>query len=218
MIDILIVLAHLDDAPIFCGGTILNYIRSGKSVYVCSLTGPKSKLEETQAKEAFSLLNCPYNDFGLDSANRVIPEDVNKMIVNSLRQLRPEIIVTHWEKDSNPSHIRTFEATQAAITKNIIESNGEYPRELYACNTYYAWGYDRTAFSPTNFISTTSTWEVKLEAVQCFENQWTNIWVEMIGVMDRLNGLRCGERTAEAFVKMSTLSSLKGGEKSSSFL
>ncbi|MBI5353911.1 MAG: PIG-L family deacetylase [Chloroflexi bacterium] len=218
MTNLLVVTAHLDDAPIFCGGTILSYVNNGKSVFTCSITKPKSSTEEKQSQKAFSLLNCPYKFLNLESANLTFPDNIINMLVDLLRELKPQQVITHWEKDSNPGHIRTLQAIQTAITKIVIESNGEYPRELFAFNTYYAWGYDRTPFPSSDFVATTPFWEKKIKSIKCFKNQWTNIWIEMAEIMDRLNGLRCGEKYAEAFIKMATLSSLKGGEKAKEIL
>lgn len=218
MTNLLIVTAHPDDAPIFCGGTILSYNNAGNSVFTCSITKPKSSSEEMQFQKAFALLNCPCTCLDLESANHTFPDYIINMLVDLLREKKPEQILTHWDKDSNPGHVRTFQAIQAAITKIVIESNGEYPRELFAFNTYYAWGYDRTPFPPSDFVATTPFWKKKVKSIRFFKNKWTKIWVEMIEIMDRLNGLRCGEKYAEAFMKMATLSSLKGGEKAKTVL
>lgn len=214
--DILVVMAHADDAAIFVGGSIRKMATLGHSCHVCSLTGPHDANQERQMREAGDILGYSYDFLGLVSANDPIPSPIVLKIRDVILGHLPKTIVTHWQHDTNPGHGQVHDAVLIAAARASLQTDGDSPRNLRACDTYYSWGKHQTPFPPSYFVDVSEYWDQKIEAVRRFTDPWTakqpTLWTDMSTAMGRLNGGRCGVEFAEAFAKLSTLTSLRGGE------
>lgn len=212
MSDILAVFAHPDDAAIFCGGTIIMLSMYNISSHICSITGSNTNHESSDMEACCKLLGCTYELLGLDSTSNLNIKTCSNQILQLINSHRPKILISHWRKDSHSGHSMVFDIVKNSTNKAIINSDGEFPREIYSCDTYWSWGENRTPFRPSVFCDITHVWEKKLEAIMIFKSKWIDRWIDMATIMGRMNGGRCGVKYAEGFEKSTTLTSLNGGE------
>jgi len=217
-IDTLLIMAHPDDAAIFCGGSIIQAIKNNKKCHVLSITSLPEPQKSDLIKKSFDILGVTYSVLEYESTSKVDYAIVKKSIIQKILKCSPDKIITHWEKDSHPGHILTFKLVLESIQSVSIANNGKFPKELYCCDTYWSWGYDRTIFQPTEFIDISSCWLKKIEAIKAYNDQWETTWLKMVDITNRLNGYRCGVNFAEAFLKYSCFVALGGGEKPKYYL
>lgn len=143
---LLAVLAHPDDESYGIGGTLARFAAEGVDVHVVIATdgaagsvdkewaGDRTRLSEARASEvkaAAQVLGAQvhllaYQDSGYigDSANEeplaftnIDPESVSKQIVELIRSLKPQVVITHDETGGyfHPDHIRCCLVTTDAF-------------------------------------------------------------------------------------------------------
>ncbi len=217
--DTLFIMAHPDDAAIFCGGSIINSVQKNKKCHILSLTSLANTTNKQNPMEiSCNILGADFSCLDFKSTSQINYAEPRKSIIEKLLLHSPLKIVTHWEKDSHLGHILAFNLAKDAVTSVVIETNGTFPQELYCADTYWSWGYDRSIFQPSEFIDITSAWENKISAIKAFKDKWESTWLEMSELTNKLNGCRCGVRYAESFLKYSCFVTLKGSENAKNFL
>ena len=110
-LDLLAIVAHPDDAELLCGGSLAKAAVLGERVGILDLTRGEAATigsADTRAEEAarsaevMGLVvrrNAKLRDSGLinDDASRSV-------VVGLIRELRPRVIVTHWQEGRHPDH------------------------------------------------------------------------------------------------------------------
>lgn len=194
------ILAHPDDAEIWAGGTILNHIELGDKVKIIYLFANN---EERKA-EAISLCEM--------LAVKVEVLNSSDQVRSSLKEYKPDIIITHWDKDSHPEHRATYNVLSEMIPKIIIEDGLRF--NLYACDTYNSIGATfNELFTPNVYVDITDKWGKKIELIENHKSQPIAYWIQMIYMQNRLYGARTKCGYAEAFLQINTLGYMYNTEK-----
>lgn len=218
---IMTVMAHPDDAAIWAGGTILKHADKGQECLQVSITGKGNSLLEAQYKEAAKILKSHYVMLDLVSASTPMPNEIALSVADIIIDFQPEILITHWNRDTHSGHVYTFDLVQRATIKSKIKLHGANnqvsPRQIYMCDSYYSVGTD-TNFQPSLLIDISSVYEQKQAAVSCFSDQYLPLWKKMVRVMAEFNGGKCGCDYAEAIQISGGLASLGGGHKGLDFI
>ncbi|MCH2175478.1 MAG: bacillithiol biosynthesis deacetylase BshB1 [Lentisphaeria bacterium] len=112
MIDYLILGAHPDDAELFCGGSILNWTKAGKSVVIADMTlgemgsNGTVELRQFEAENAAKILgvkkriNLELPDGGLEDNN-----EQRLKLVRLYRDLKPKIVIAPCPDCRHPDHV-----------------------------------------------------------------------------------------------------------------
>src|SRR5687767_1362979 len=120
---ILVIAAHPDDETLGAGGTIARFARQGDDVSVCVMCdGVPARHSEVDrqkecAQQACDVLGvsrvvfCDLPDQRLDGLSLV---DVIAPIERCVADVRPEVVLTHFEQDVNQDHGVVFNATMVA--------------------------------------------------------------------------------------------------------
>ena len=108
-------MAHPDDAEMFCAGTLIKLQDHGFEVFIASMTpgdcgsrehGPAeiSRIRREEGKHAAARIKAHYHC--LDFRDLQIGYDAPsiKTVVESVREIRPEIVITHSPSDYMPDH------------------------------------------------------------------------------------------------------------------
>lgn len=222
MKTVLVVAAHPDDEILGVGGTVARHVAAGDCVYAMILgEGQTSRGEhraDISAEEVSALhkntlksaetvgynevyfTNFPDNRF--DSVDLL---DIVKAIEKKIRELRPEIIYTHYSGDLNVDHQCTARAVLTA-TRPI----GNYcVQEIYAFETLSSseWNFDysaQQAFCPNMFVDITRYYDKKEQAMQCYVSELCTFPHprSLVGmdVLSRTRGMAAGMERAEAFM------------------
>ena len=188
MTRLMVVSAHGLDWVWRSGGAILKYVRSGAEVTVVALSmgergesGPawatpgqtvervrELRLEEAEKAAAIAGVDLRVYDWG-DYPMR-IDDDSKLEMVRLLRELRPDVVLTHGRKDpNNPDHVATASLVEgAAIWARVHGRLPELARtvvpEIYGFEPEFPEFCD---FRADTYLDISDVAEQKLEMMRC---------------------------------------------------
>jgi LmbE family N-acetylglucosaminyl deacetylase len=222
MSRVLVVAAHPDDEILGCGATILKRIDEGDEVYSLVLgegitsrydrredadAGERRRLHEAHDRVArfmgFTrhwLHEFPDNRF--DSVDLL---DLVKTVERTKREVRPEVVYTHFQNDLNVDH----RLTSAAVLTACRPLAGETVREILSfeipSSTEWVSPVDGGGyFRPNVFVEVEATLERKIDAMRLYEGEVREYphprSPEALRVIAQRWGVASGRRAAEAFM------------------
>lgn len=223
MVDLLAVVAHPDDAAIFCGGTIAKHAARGDEVAIAYMTrgglggveeATPEAVAETRAEEAAvaadtlgaASVEFPgYDDGGVEAtlANR-------RALAGTLREHAPAVVITHARDDPHPDHVATATLVDDAYYLASLPLAPVDGDAHDVANVYHV-GKAATAFEPTTFVDVTDQIDAKLRAIEAHESQAAFMadhggidagWDDLVAdarAQARTYGRRVGVRYAEGF-------------------
>lgn len=190
MKNIVFVGAHIDDAEIWAGGTLLKHIKNNDNVIILS-KNTNNKIRINEQKESLK-----YSKFNF----RIFKN--KKELALILNQIIPDILITHWPEDSHPEHKKIALDTIEAIKKCRI--NNKKPLKFLFCDTYNKMGLFNE-FNPDIYINISDFIEEKNFLIKFFKSQNPDYWIEKSELISKLYGSRCNCLFAEGFKKFSYL-------------
>jgi LmbE family N-acetylglucosaminyl deacetylase len=188
----MLLMAHPDDAEIWCGGSLIKILSAGAPVKLWILTSSDNRAAEAQA------LAKIYPNLAVDfvGSTEFYPypqaEAVNRLAAD-ITALRPKVLISHHHGDAHPDHRACYELLTGACFRT---DRGFLPQSIYMCNSYFQ---SQRNFAPDTFIDISEEAELKYRAIGLHQSQDVNHWVSMARKMDALNGAKCGVKYAEAF-------------------
>jgi LmbE family N-acetylglucosaminyl deacetylase len=221
---VLCVGAHPDDLEILCGGTIARFLREGHEVVMCHMTTGDmgsfvhsreeiSRLRLEEARQAASLAGAEHRCLGLSDGEVNAADPAQKaLVVDLVREARPDVIVTHapndYMGDHNEASKLVFECSFYATFKNLETALDRHDRvtPIYYMDTIAGLG-----FVPTEYVDITAVIDVKASMLEAHQSQL--VWLrdhDGVDIVDemktaaRYRGQQCGVRYAEGFVQCLT--------------
>ncbi|MFA5336865.1 MAG: PIG-L family deacetylase [Candidatus Omnitrophota bacterium] len=215
---ILIIAAHPDDEILGCGGVIARLIKEGHSVYTLILgegitsrdesrnvSRRKKEIENLkgQARRANKILGVKevfFYDFPDNRFDTVPLLDIVKVIEKIKKQIAPDIVFTHTEKDLNIDHQITYKAVITA-TRPLA---GETIKEIYSFEIPSStnWKFP-ISFSPDVFSNISATLPLKIRALRSYKSELKRYphprSIKGIIISAEYYGMRIGFKYAEAF-------------------
>ena len=222
MRTILVVAAHPDDEILGVGGTAAKHAACGDEVYAIILgegqTSRGDKREDIsqdvvkelhkntmKSAKAIGYKDVFFADFPDNRFDQVDLLDIVKVVEKKVRELRPEVIYTHYSGDLNIDHQYTARAVLTA-TRPI----GDYPvKEIYAFETLSSteWNFDysaQPAFCPNVYVDISDYYHKKEEAMNCYVTELCEFphprSLEGMDVLSKTRGMTVGMQRAEAFM------------------
>ncbi|MBM4401387.1 MAG: hypothetical protein FJ045_05490 [Crenarchaeota archaeon] len=135
----------------------------------------------------------------------VLTNELIRKIARAIRAVKPDIVLTHWERDYHLDHNTTSQAVTHAVLCACVprydpETEAWSPSRLYYSDTMS--GLD---FEPELWVDISETEEIKLKSFAAHKSQMA--WLgrggadplEAIRIQDRFRGLQVGCMFAEAF-------------------
>jgi len=215
---ILIVVAHPDDEVLGCFGTVARLINEGYEAYTLILgegkTSRDNKRIVANKKEELKTLNREIvkanNTIGIKKVfienfpdNRfdsVALLDIIKVISKVKHEVNPDIIFTHYEKDLNIDHQRTYQAVITA-TRPLKD---ECVKEIYSFEILSSteWNYP-LSFSPDLYYDVNTTIDLKIQAMKEYKSELCNYphprSLKGIKLNAKYYGMKVGKKYIEAF-------------------
>ena len=217
---ILAVGCHPDDLEINCFGTLCKYAKAGHEVTICGVANGNlghveimpdelAKIRYEEAKNAAQTIGAKeYINLGANDGfiSRYDRELTDKM-VDVIRRVRPDVLITHYPKDYHMDHEETsalvlnaaFLATLPHYFTKVEGYVGNVP-------TYYMTPSTTNDFLTTDYVDITEEIECKLKALACPKSQveWLKDHdkidlLEAIRAQDRAKGRQCSTAYAEGF-------------------
>ncbi|WP_406164069.1 PIG-L family deacetylase [Streptomyces sp. NBC_00882] len=166
MKNVLVVVAHPDDAEIGMGMRIAWYARNGARVRVhCLTTGtPEPNGAQPRRQEAASagrVLGVAHYTFSEIPDTRFVEHrgSINADLFSVMRESVPDVVYTHFPGDQHIDHVTTSREVTAVALREAM--NLCYFRSPYS-----------TDFEPNLFfMGTEDLMEAKMKALDCFSSQ-----------------------------------------------
>lgn len=216
---VLVVAAHPDDEALGCGGTIARHAADGEDVFVAFLAdGVTSRApgadhsegvsrRQGAARSAARILGVRDVRFGDLPDNRLdtLPLLTLAQAVEAvIDDVGPTTIYTHFAHDLNVDHRLVHEAVMTAVRPQPGSRVATVLTFETASSTEWRTPQSATAFAPDWFIDITDTLDVKLLALDAYEEEmrpWPHARSrEAVEHLARWRGATIGRQAAEAFV------------------
>jgi N-acetylglucosamine malate deacetylase 1 len=184
-LDILLIMAHPDDAELSCGGTIIKHTELGYKVGIIDLTEGElgtrgtAVIRRQEAKNASKILgvsvreNLKFRDGWFED-----DEEHRLKIVQKIRQYQPSTIITNAPDDRHPDHIRASKMVKESAWLSGLkkvetkDDSGNLQPNWRPQHVYYVIQYN--ALIP-DFIIDISGYETKkMDAILAYESQFYN--------------------------------------------
>ena len=178
-LDVLAVMAHPDDAEIFCGGSLIKSADAGQRTGVLDLSAGEmgsSGTRESRASEAaraaaimgLAVRRCA----GLPDAALCNDLHSRHVVAEMIRALRPRTIVAHWTRGRHPDHRAAAElARDAAFLSGLrnlpIEGEPHRPQKIV-----HALSFREDPVKPTFAVDITDQMDRKIEALSAYGTQF----------------------------------------------
>ncbi len=216
---VLAVGAHPDDLEILCGGTLARFVQEGHEVVMCNATlGNRGSFEHSseeiaairlrEARRAAEIAGADHMTLGFtDGEVDAGDKGQRTAVVDLVREVRPDLIVTHAPGDYMSDHNETsqlvFDCSFHA-TLPLLETRRPWHdtvTPIYFMDTVMGLG-----FQPAEYVDVSATIETKVAMLEAHESQLT--WlrdhdgidvVEQMRAATRFRGLQCRARYAEGF-------------------
>jgi LmbE family N-acetylglucosaminyl deacetylase len=223
--NILAVGCHPDDLEIGCGGTLARYSQAGHVVTMVHVANgnlghvdimPEAlrQIRREEARQAGSelgakaVISLDIGDLAVDSNN----QELVRSMVDVIRQVQPDLIITHAPNDYMKDHVEVsrlvFDASFSASVPHYETPSGGVAK---ITPIYYMDTLAGINFLPTDYVDISSTIEVKLRALDRHVSQikWLRDhdgidFLEFARTVSRFRGLQCSAAFAEAFAPCQT--------------
>lgn len=207
--------AHVADMEFTAGATLLKHARSGWEAHIIHLTlgekgNPRLPPEEyglqkrKEGEEAAKILQAiphflPYRDGEL-----TVSEEISRELAKLLRQLRPQVVITHWRESIHSDHTATYHLTRRAI---FIATNPHFDLDalppLDNVRLYYAENWeDAENFRPFVYVDISDVFNDWERAFKCFaigRGEGGFPYWDWYRARTRIRGIEIGSQYAQAF-------------------
>ncbi len=200
--DIVVIGAHPDDPETGCGGTIAKLTGDGHRVTIVYLTRGEAgvrggdhavtaRVRTAEACAAAKLLGAKavFAD-QIDGKTSARAEECARF-TELLRSLRPDVVLTHWHRDTHADHRNTAELTRTAWEELGYSFTLVYYEVMTGIQTY--------DFQPNLYVDVSSTEEEKRAAIYAHVCQRPDRFYPYHMEMERRRGAEADLPRAEAF-------------------
>lgn len=216
---VLAFVAHPDDIELQCGGTLIKCVQRGDDVYACHLSNgdlghvvimPKELgiMRRNEAQDSgkvggYHVLYGGFTDLEIFSGNRKSRD----VIVDIIREIKPDFIITHNPVDYMADHVATsklvLDASYAATLPDYPSKTKEPAKE---CPIYFMSPSRAFDFTPNEYVDVTDVMDLKKQAFLCHKSQveWLMAHTHTDPTLNMYNasefwGRQCGVKYAEVF-------------------
>lgn len=207
--------AHAADMEFSAGATLLKHARKGWDVHIVHLTlgekghptlppdayGPQKRREAEAAAQILQATPhfLPYRDGELQ-----VTKEIVVMVATLIRQLRPQVVITHWKGSLHPDHVATYHLTRHAL---FLAGNPHFQLKgtaaVQGIRLYYAENWeDSEAFEPFVYVDISDVFSDWKRAFQCFaigRGEGRFPYWDWYQAQTRLRGIEIGTSYAQAF-------------------
>ena len=178
-LDLLAVMAHPDDAEIFCGGSLIKSADAGQRTGVLDLTAGEmgsSGTRESRAAEAaaaagimgLAVRRCA----GLPDAALCNDLHSRHVVAALIRALRPRVIVTHWTRGRHPDHRAAAELARDASFLSGLRNLPVKGKPHRPEKVVQALSFREDPVKPTFAVDITDQMDRKIEALSAYGTQF----------------------------------------------
>lgn len=210
--------AHPDDIEINCVGTLIKCKKRGDEVFACHMSDgdmghvtimPKElgEIRRKEAQTSGALAGISVIWGGSHDLDIYDEKGARDRLVKIIRDVRPDVIITHGQDDYMPDHTAVaklvFDASFSASCPHYLPELGD---ATPVCPIYLMNNASGINFIPDLYVDITEEMELKQKMFACHESQivWLRDhdhvdYVEQVEILARFYGLQCGVKYAECF-------------------
>ena len=196
------VMAHPDDAELWCGGTLILHAEKGDDIRICTLSYTEESQRGLEARESAKQLGCTVEFMGMEDNRIRDTDDAVARLSQSIISFRPDTIITHWHDDVHPDHEATSRLVRRALLQSFLVEPMEdiqlFPR-IFCCDSLSSIGL-HGPFSPDRYVDVTDIWDRKIAAINLHRSQPVPYYIEMIVRQCLAHGEKFGVKRAEGFL------------------
>lgn len=218
---VLVIAAHPDDEVYGMGGTIAKLADEGNEVHVLIVTDGsttqyknnvklneiiiKKKQEVKCANEVLGVAKVHFGELPDMKLDQVAHVEINGVIENVVRKIRPDIVYTHFYGDVNLDHQNVYKSTLVAVRP----VPGQSVKELYCYRVPSSTEWspqmaDSSIFMPNVFVDISNYSPKKYEAIKLYETEIRDYphprSIKYVEKCDCAAGLKCGIGLTEEFM------------------
>jgi LmbE family N-acetylglucosaminyl deacetylase len=221
-LTVLAVAAHPDDIEVSCAGTLIRYVKEGHRVFMavaCTgnvgtkhLSGPEIEvIRADEAQRAADLIGAELIMLGYKDGEVWLDSPTWKVFVDLVRRTAPDVILTHEVRDYTHDHSNVGElAYRAAIwaSTHNIPNCSQPPIDHIPTVFRFETSDTSRVEPPDHYVDITDEFPLKMEAFRQHHSQHADFLEKQFGVSDsferlevknKLRGMQCGCKYAEAF-------------------
>jgi N-acetylglucosamine malate deacetylase 1 len=217
---ILAVGAHPDDVELACAGTLARCIERGDAVSLVVMCNGNSASTSLGAEELAAVRSRELNDaakvlgvetvieLGLPDYGVWLQRELLFKLTDAIRQIRPDVVITHFDADYGSDHNNTLKMVQdATLAASVTGVKTEQPPIAKMPYLYMMEPLGGFGFQPQTYVDITSTLPIKIKMLQCHRSQME--WLSRYGGMDpreyletvaKFRGYQVGVNYAEGFI------------------
>jgi N-acetylglucosamine malate deacetylase 1 len=181
-LDILVIVAHPDDAELSCGGTIIKHVDLGYKVGIIDLTegelGTRGTAEtrQTEAQKAAEVMGISVRDNMRFRDGWFRDDEEHRMrLIGKVREYQPSIVITNAPDDRHPDHGRAANLVKetcwlAGLKKVETKYGGKAQDAWRPPHIYHFIQY--VPLVPDFVVDVSGYWERKMEAIMAYRSQF----------------------------------------------
>lgn len=202
---VLVIGAHPDDPESMCAGTMLKlkamgaevvavYLTSGEAGIVGKTHEQARTIRQAEARKACEVLGVRAVFLTQTDGNAEVNKERYAEMKALIEAEQPDMVITHWPIDSHRDH-----RVCSILVYDAWRMTGR------GFDLYYSevmTGMQTQNFTPSLWVDITDYRDKKIEAYLCHESQELEGAVkEYHDTMERMRGMECQTKYAEAFVQ-----------------
>jgi LmbE family N-acetylglucosaminyl deacetylase len=201
LMRILAVGAHPDDVEIGCGGLLA---MDGIAKHILHLSnGETSKYADgerrkAEAEAAARILDARIHFFEIPGRQISADETSCLRLVGLIREIRPDLLLTHWERDGHPDHLGAHRLVRKAFYLSHAKTEVSTPPWRCRNLLYFHPFSSGFGFTPEFVLDISAVYAKKLEALRCHRSQESFI-MPQVEAVSRYFGHSSGIERAEPF-------------------
>jgi len=210
--------AHPDDLEISCGGTLVRFKQQGWKVVMASAcrgdkngaAGKNESIEETRKREsceAAAIAGAESVILGFPDSEVFPGIALRKAIVDLVRRVKPEVVITHFPGDYHADH-RTVadEVTKSVYTASSMGFKTAHKPVVTIPVIYCMEPLAGIGFLPSEYVDISRVMDMKLLMLKKHKSQFKAIKerggtdiLRRVADVAKFRGWQSGARYAEAF-------------------
>lgn len=187
--------AHPDDIEIGMGGTLSCFADAGHEVIgIIATTPPEKFIREDESRNAAQILGIDIILMDIDFEELYFSRKIVKVIDEILFKYKPDIVFTHWNKDSHQDH--------NVLTNGVIAATRKNNCSVYMYEQTLPGGIVPYSFSAQMYIDISKNINRKIESIQSHKSQHeklTDLWIQGVKGRAMFRGSQINTEYAEAF-------------------
>jgi LmbE family N-acetylglucosaminyl deacetylase len=202
---VLVIGAHPDDPESMCAGTMLKlkamgaevvavYFTSGEAGIVGKTHEQARTIRQAEARKACEVLGVRAVFMTQTDGNAEVNKERYAEMKALIEAEQPDMVITHWPIDSHRDH-----RVCSILVYDAWRMTGR------GFDLYYSevmTGMQTQNFTPSLWVDITDYRDKKIEAYLCHESQEIDgVIKEYHDTMERMRGMECQAKYAEAFVQ-----------------